>query len=186
MSLRFMLLGIIKDQPVSGYDLNKYFKMVVHFFWSADQSRIYRTLHEMESDGLVRVECVEQADSPDKKLYHITEAGRAELKHWLEEPAPSLPNRMPWLGQIFFADDLSTEETIALLQRRITQLEAELAELERRVHRDSLRDFITNPATARSNRMHALTLDYGIQSVRFQLGWLHEAIEMIQQGDEQG
>ena len=42
MTLKHVLLGIIRDDgPISGYDLNKRFGYVVHYFWSADRSRIY-------------------------------------------------------------------------------------------------------------------------------------------------
>jgi len=179
-----MLLGIVKYKPLSGYDLNKYFKHVIHYFWGADQSRIYRALYEMHRAEWVSIELVEQEDSPDKKLYSITEAGRAELQRWLTTPVPALPSRAVWLGQLFFADELSTEETIALLEDRIARLQAELDELERRTRSDSERvEFITNPESPRRGRLGALTLDYGLMVNRFQIEWAQRAIRMIRAGD---
>jgi PadR family transcriptional regulator AphA len=181
-----MLLGMVKHEARSGYDLNKFFKHVIHYFWEADQSRIYRTLHTIAGDGWVDIERVEQEDSPDKKLYSITTAGRAELHRWLTTPLPDAPSRAAWLGQLFFADDLTTQETIALLEDRIARLQAELAELERRAASDdALTHFITDPATPRRRRMTALTLDYGIRHTRFQIEWAQRAIQMIRAGDEE-
>lgn len=186
MALKFMLLGIIKDDPVSGYDLNKLFKHVVHYFWSADQSTIYRTLHRLHDEGLVYVEVVEQSENPDKKLYHITEAGRAALRAWLATPAPPEPDRAAWLGQLFFGDELLTGELIALLEARITRLDAELAELEARERDGRALDFASDPTVPRAWRVRALTLDYGIAWARFQIDWARRAIAAIHAGDAAG
>ena len=44
MSLRHALLGVLKDQPLTGYDLVRHFQGTVGFLWSAPQSQIYHTL----------------------------------------------------------------------------------------------------------------------------------------------
>jgi DNA-binding PadR family transcriptional regulator len=184
MSLKHMLLGIVKYEPLSGYDLNKYFKHVIHYFWDADQSRIYRALHDMHADGWVQIERVEQQDSPDKKLYSITDTGRAELRRWLVTPTPGQPNRAAWLGQLFFADELETGEIVALLEDRIARMQEELAELERRTAGDEPRTRrIMNPDNPRRQRRGALTLDYGLAINRFQIEWAQRAIRLIRAGD---
>ncbi|MFW5708610.1 MAG: PadR family transcriptional regulator [Chloroflexota bacterium] len=47
---------------------------------------MYCMLHRLRKDGLVSLEVVTQDDHPDKKVYHITDSGRADLKRWLETP----------------------------------------------------------------------------------------------------
>ena len=41
VSLRHALLGALKDQPLTGYDLVRHFQGTVGFLWSAPQSQIY-------------------------------------------------------------------------------------------------------------------------------------------------
>ena len=53
MSLRHALLGVLKDRPLTGYDLVRYFQGTLGFLWSAPQSQIYPELRRMESEGLV-------------------------------------------------------------------------------------------------------------------------------------
>jgi DNA-binding PadR family transcriptional regulator len=38
------------------------------------------------------MEMIEQAERPDRKLYHITNAGRQELIGWLAEPVARIKN----------------------------------------------------------------------------------------------
>ena len=46
-------------------------------------------------DGLTTVELVVQHDRPNKKLYHVTDDGLAELRRWLATPpAPRATNRL--------------------------------------------------------------------------------------------
>ena len=40
----------------------------------------------MEDDGWVRVTPVVQQGRPDKKVYTVSDAGRAELARWIAEP----------------------------------------------------------------------------------------------------
>lgn len=58
MSLPHMLLGLLEEGSMSGYELNKAIHDSIRHFWTTDQSQIYRALHKMEADGWLRVETV--------------------------------------------------------------------------------------------------------------------------------
>ncbi len=79
MSLEHAILGFLNYHPYSGYDLKKIFDTSVQHFWPADQSQIYRTLNRLTEQGYAQVEKVDQENRPDRKVYHITADGRAEL-----------------------------------------------------------------------------------------------------------
>src|SRR6185369_16784590 len=102
MSLPHLLLGLLSSNPMSGYDLNKAFNTTVQHFWTTDQSQIYRALYKLDEEGKVEVETIIQEDNPNKKVYHITEAGTAELRDWLAKRHASATIREGWLGQLFF------------------------------------------------------------------------------------
>src|ERR1043165_9302735 len=103
MSLPHLLLGLLSSNPMSGYDLNKVFNTTIQHFWTTDQSQIYRTLYKLEEEGKVRVETIIQEDNPNKKVYHVTEVGAAELSQWLRQPLEEKGTREAWLGQLFFS-----------------------------------------------------------------------------------
>ncbi|MBC7811849.1 MAG: PadR family transcriptional regulator, partial [Burkholderiales bacterium] len=76
MSLQHILLGVLKDEPLSGYDLNKFFQYVMQYMWPTEQSQIYRALYKLHEFGWVEIEYVVQDENPNKKIYHLTDAGR--------------------------------------------------------------------------------------------------------------
>lgn len=57
----------------------------VGFFWHALHSQIYPELAQLEEQGLITHEVIEQQDRPDKKLYTISEAGLRMLRQWVTE-----------------------------------------------------------------------------------------------------
>jgi len=86
MALEHAILVSLSERAASGADLVRRFDASIGFFWSATHQQIYRVLGRMESDGWVRTEPVPQADRPTKKVYAVTDAGRAELARWIAEP----------------------------------------------------------------------------------------------------
>ncbi|MBO0779365.1 MAG: PadR family transcriptional regulator, partial [Ktedonobacteraceae bacterium] len=56
MALQYLILGLLKYGPQSGYDLNRFFRDSVRHFWNTEQSQIYRALHKMHEVGWVRIE----------------------------------------------------------------------------------------------------------------------------------
>lgn len=67
----------------SGYDLMQ----KIQPFWYAQHSQIYPLLAELERSKLVEFVLVPQSDKPDKKIYSITEAGKAALHEWIDAPS---------------------------------------------------------------------------------------------------
>ena len=127
MSLRHTVLGFLSIQPLSGYDLKRYFDASVRHFWSADQAAIYRALAALDAEQLVEHERVAQDTRPDRKVYHLTAAGRTELDRWLATPTASPPRREPLLVKLFFAGRLSPDALRAVLTAELAAVEGELA-----------------------------------------------------------
>ncbi len=86
MALPHAILVSLCEQAGSGYELARRFDRSIGYFWAATHQQIYRTLRVMEDDGWVHVEPVEQQGRPDKKVFSVTDAGRAELARWIAEP----------------------------------------------------------------------------------------------------
>ena len=84
--LGYAILGVLAREACSGYDLTQLLKVRVGSFWQAQHSQIYPELARLEAAGHVTHQRIEQSDRPDKKLFAITDAGRAELRAWLGMP----------------------------------------------------------------------------------------------------
>lgn len=89
VSLEHAILVSLAEQPSSGYDLARRFDRSLGFFWSASHQQIYRTLARMEPAGLVHAEAQRGQGAPDRKVFSLTDAGRAELHGWTREPSPA-------------------------------------------------------------------------------------------------
>jgi DNA-binding PadR family transcriptional regulator len=183
MSLPHLILGLLSIQPFSGYDLNKTFQETVQHFWTTEQSQIYRALHRMGESGWVTVETVIQSDSPNKKIYHLTEAGGDELRRWLRTPL--LPDSVheAWLGQIFFGGQISLDEVAAVLRANAAGLEKQLRALEALLA--GIESRIQGRVMPTAVQLQLATLDYGIQRHRFELGWLQTLLEKVAQMQSQ-
>src|ERR1041385_1852403 len=115
---------------MTGYDLKKYFDQSVAHFWSATQSHIYKALENLENDGMVESQIIQQEGKPNRKQYQITAAGEAELRRWVSTPLPVEAKREAWLIQVFFAHNITNAEIASLFENRIERLHKSLAECQ--------------------------------------------------------
>lgn len=177
MTLPFLLLGLLTDQPLSGYDLNKLFEATASHFWTAEQSQIYRALHTMVERGWVQAETIVQQGAPNKKVYHVTEAGQDALRAWLQTPFEQEPPRETWLGQLFFADHLADEQVRPLLHTYADYLRQQLAALQ-----TVFATLAPLRTAAPSRRLfyRLLTLEYGIARHQFELTWIEQVIMRLE------
>jgi DNA-binding PadR family transcriptional regulator len=180
MSLEYAILGFLNYHPYSGYDLKKIFDDSVWHFWPADQSQIYRTLARLTKEGFVEMEKVVQEDRPDRKIYHITSNGQAELLKWLAGPTPLGESRSASLIQVFFAGQLSDEEILAKFEAFADMMRASLTgynEIPAQI--EAYQEEINSP---RENFFWMLTLENGIQGMRANLEWAESVINRIKNG----
>lgn len=180
MSLDFAILGFLNYHPYTGYDLKKIFDTSVRHFWYADQSQIYRTLARLTENGWAKMEKIPQEDRPDRKVYHITDAGRAELLRWLSAPPPmGGPHSAP-LIQVFFAAQLSDEELLAKFEGYAAIMRAILSQYEQIPAQ--LGPFQEEIPSPREHFFWLLTLENGIANMRANLAWAESVIERIKKG----
>jgi PadR family transcriptional regulator AphA len=178
MSLKYAILGILNVIPMTGYDLKtQVFDISVQHFWPADQAQIYRTLNKLAEQGWVEAHLEPQESRPDRKVYTITEEGRAALDAWLRDYHPSMTIRDAFLVQLFFAEDLPNEELLGVIDRQIAEHEAHQAALQA----IPIPPRESQPDNRRLALQH-LTLDYGLALEEMTLRWLadcHATIEEL-------
>jgi DNA-binding PadR family transcriptional regulator len=98
MSLRYALLGLLREGPASGYDLMQIFKYSLANTWPATQSQVYTELGKLAEAGLLSVS---EQGARGRKEYRLTEAGLAELRHWLLETKPDRQPRSEAILRVF-------------------------------------------------------------------------------------
>lgn len=180
MSLEYAILGFLHYHPSSGYELKKIFDTSIRHFWPADQSQIYRTLSRLTEQGYVEMEKIPQQDHPDRKVYTITEGGRAALKEWLSGPPPLEEPRSASLIQVFFMGQLSNEEILARFESYAATLREIIARYD--LLEGQLAPFQQEIPSPREHFFWLLTLENGITNMRANLQWAESVIERLHTG----
>lgn len=180
MSLAHAILGFLHTYPMTGYDLKtQQFDQSVNYFWAADQAQIYRTLDKLAEQGFVQNEIQYQENRPNRKVYHITEQGREEMRRWLTTAIPPAQLRVPHLVQLFFSAGLSKHSVIALLQQQLEfhrQMQAEYKAIPLPPFEDAL--------ATRQEMFSRFTLDFGLRYETMYIEWLKACIERLSELDE--
>jgi DNA-binding PadR family transcriptional regulator len=99
MSVPVTLLGLLERQPSHGYELKREYDAYFGRSKPLPFGQVYATLSRLVRDNKVEPGEVEPGDGPDRKRYAITEAGRAEVEAWLDEPVDA----EPYLQTVLFA-----------------------------------------------------------------------------------
>ena len=119
MSVKYAILGILKEKERHGYDLKSEFDDRVGDFWSLNYGQIYSTLDRMEREGLVEWHEQLQERRPDRKVYRITPKGRDDLHKWLTEPvARPRALRDELFVKLLFADRSDPSAIVNLIQEQ--------------------------------------------------------------------
>ena len=184
--LKHGILGLLNYGDKTGYEIMTVFRDSLNHFWTAQTSQIYRELQTMEKNGWISQRHVEQAGKPDKNVFSITEAGRAELLGWLR--ADNLPKsaRDPFLMKTFFRGELPVEENIAYFracgQERVFPDDGKQATAAAEMYRQT----IQNPEKA---VYWKLTIEFGRMFERMYRQWCQicvQELESLQQKQKNG
>ena len=84
MSLRYGVLGLLKEEPLHGYEVKNRFEAMLGGTWEVNVGQIYMTLQRLERDGLVRP--VGARGDRGKQTYELSPDGRKALDQWLGQP----------------------------------------------------------------------------------------------------
>ncbi|MFI9649283.1 PadR family transcriptional regulator [Streptomyces sp. NPDC052040] len=118
MALRHAVLAALLEGELSGYQLTKSFDLGVANFWHAQPQQLYAELSRLEKDGLIAGRAVVQETRPTKRLFHVTDAGLAELEEFATASAKPSFIRDDLLVKVQAADRIDTEALITQLTER--------------------------------------------------------------------
>ena len=117
------MLGV---RDMSGYDMKRNFETYMSSFWSESYGQIYPVLKTLLAEEKARSEIQKTAGKPDRSVYALTEAGRAELQDWLQQPADTEIERNETVLKVLFGNHAETQVTIAHLEKFISLRQAML------------------------------------------------------------
>src|SRR5215216_4080271 len=129
-STAYVILGMLRERPRSGYEIKQAVDSSTRFFWAASYGQIYPELKHLAAAGLVKGQPHPQGGRK-RTVYRLTAAGRKELRLWLEREPKTFELRDEGLLKLFFSVAASPEsaaESVAAKRRyhenKIKQLRA--------------------------------------------------------------
>lgn len=166
MSHRYLILGLLSERPMTGYDIKKHVQGALAAVTNASYGTLYPTLHKLLRERAVEVNEVPQKGRPSKKVYHITDAGRRDLDLWLQQPAAADQVRREFLLKLYLAKDLPAQHLRHLIATRRRDVEATMRTL--REEKNGV-----------SNSYQAWVVDYSLSLYEAEIDWLQQLEERI-------
>ena len=105
-------LCLLSVQPYSAYEMVKQMGRSVGFIWPRAQSNLYADLKRLAANGLAEVERA-SVGRRHRTVYRITDAGRAELRAWLESAGAPPYFECEALVKLGFAPHTTKESALA-------------------------------------------------------------------------
>lgn len=170
MSHRYLVLGLLSEKPMTGYEIKKHVGSALRSVTHASYGTLYPTLHRLLKEGAVHMEEYPQNHRPARKVYQITSRGQRELADWLQQPAGEDHIRREFLLKLFMATEMSSETIRALLLQRRAATEKTLAHLQQK-------QAAQNGNTPRNK---AWVCEYTIVMCHAELDWLDRLVAQIE------
>jgi DNA-binding PadR family transcriptional regulator len=161
MTVSYALLGLLNEADRHGYDLKQSYDRRFGAARPLRFGQVYRTLAQLQRDGLIEAVGVEHGAGPDRKRYSITPEGVTDLQRWLSEPE----DPQPQLQIVLF-----TKVVLALLSGKTAE---RFLEDQRRRHLEVMRE-LTNARRTASLR-DSMLIDYQLFHIEADLRWIDHA-----------
>jgi DNA-binding PadR family transcriptional regulator len=177
-ALEFALLGLIAQEPRSGYDLRKIFATTAMRHYSDSPGSIYPALRRLEKrDWIVAVANRAEVSGRGRTAFRLTAAGRSSLKEWLSLPVSFEDVAMrPEELMLRFAimDGNAPRQTaIRLLQALEDGLAAQV--MTYRLQLREMQAMLRKPEGTVAQHTGVLAFEAGIEGMESRLAWARRA-----------
>ncbi len=166
---RYLILGLLSEGPMTGYDIRRITLDRFGFFWHESFGQIYPELRRMEGDGLVRFAAFNaeaRKGNRKAKKYSITRKGTEVVREWASSPADAEHARFESVLKVYFgwlAPSAAFDRHIVEFVERHEESLRTLTEMEAELKR------IPDP---HANHSFALmTIDLGIRTYNAWIDW---------------
>ena len=130
MDVRTICLGILSRGDATGYEIKKLFdEDGYQYFAEVSFGSLYPALSRLTEEGLVSVREEAQEKRPDRKVYSLTDKGRAAFLNSMMKPLPEDRHRSPFVFAMLFSHLLPQPRVIEMMDTYIEHSEAKLAQL---------------------------------------------------------
>lgn len=171
LSPEYPILGLLAQQPAHGYELHQRLESELGQIWRVSLSQVYNILNRLENRGLIYGKTEPQERLPDRRLFHLTDSGRAHFEAWLMAPCGSSVKavRVDFLTRLYFARQKDARLTVELVARQTVVIRQGLERLQ------AERQAAPEPGT-----INLLGLDLRIRQLDSVLSWLENIAQRLE------
>jgi DNA-binding PadR family transcriptional regulator len=170
--LGYALLGLLRADPASGYDLRKIFSTTAMTTYSDSPGAIYPALGRLQQQGLIRGSVESGAGLRRRQVYTLTALGASELRKWITRPVlrdDVISGLDGVILRFAFSEQAAGKQaSVGLLE----SLKAELTSYLPALYEQRTAGKGTTPTSG------SLALESGIRSYETLLQWTKDALEM--------
>lgn len=168
--MRLALLALLAKEPAHGYELKQALEQTFGAAYPQPNiGQIYVTLGRLEQNGLIQGQDVSQSRRPNKRVYEITEAGRAALAGWFDEPTEGPRVRDEFFMKLALAPGTGAADRLALINK------------QRRHYLNIMRGLSRLAASEdRDNRIAHLLIEGAMLHLQADLDWLERCQEELE------
>jgi len=169
VSIRHLILGLLTQQPMSGYDIKRFLESLGWLVDSPSFGSIYPALRALQEDSLVAMKEVLRQGKKPRKIYTITEAGVQALGEWVDQSTSPDGSLRTFLMRLILAGSFSHSGLITHLQQRRSQTADHYATLKQ----------ITRALDETADSGQRLAFDYGLALASVELAWLDSKLDLL-------
>lgn len=176
-TLGYAILGLLADQPRTGYDVTRAMRRPIGYMWTAGHSQIYPELARLEADGLVQAKVIDGPGPRDTKQYTITTAGQGALRDWVDSPFTEVARSelMLRIRGLWLLPPERAKAFVSAQRHRYESLQEELAYEEAAFALEG--DAVDDPSTLAFAEY--ATFQHGVVSVRESIAWCDWLLERL-------
>ena len=170
----YVILGMVREGPRSGYEIKATVDGTTRFFWAASYGQIYPELKRLAEAGLVVGSDV-PTGGRRRTVYEITAGGEEELKAWLRRPPETYEMREEGLLKLFFAGAMEPDEAVAILRAMRAHRLAGNAQLRQ------MKPMAEERAAAEGDPYPLLVLEGGLEFTQWFADWCGRVEEQVRE-----
>jgi DNA-binding PadR family transcriptional regulator len=132
MSTRLVILGLLREQPLHGYEIKQIIEERMGDWTDIAFGSIYYALDKLDEEGFVeKIATEKEGNRPSREVFQITSTGKDEFLHLLRKTWGELePMHFDIDVGLYFANTLSKKELVANMHQRLEWLNSVLQHLE--------------------------------------------------------
>jgi PadR family transcriptional regulator AphA len=130
----YAIMGLLQSQSMHGYEMFQQFKYgTLGEIVRLEMSQMYAFLKKLERLAYIEAQLEPQGTRPPRKVFHLTETGRATFFQWLSEPVVRPREiRILFLIKLYFVRQFRPQQAATLVREQIVACQNFLNRLESR------------------------------------------------------